>query len=148
MQDKWIFPLSANLSADQAAQLTRHLQTALAQWKAHGTPVPARAAVVDGRFIWIQALGDASGCSIDWLHRMVSDLVAELGLGLMPHNYLYVQSPDGPVAVSLAEVAAAVEAGRLTAESLLYDTTIVHQDGEWIKPLGQSWARRYLRQPA
>lgn len=148
MQHIWIFQLKNALSAAEQAPLQQSLDQLTADWKAHGAPVPGQAEIRYDRFVIVQAApGSTSGCSIDSMTRGVEALLAQRQAEVLSPNYIFYRNAEGALAqVDFREVAAAIAAGTLTADTVIYDSTLgqSHDLSRWEVKLSDSWLSRYL----
>src|SRR5690606_33112596 len=84
----WLFATDRDLSADEHAAVLDAMQSFTASWTSHRRPVPAEAALLDGRVLAVAAQlaegevnAGVSGCGIDSLQRAVDALADRLGFG-------------------------------------------------------------------
>lgn len=78
----WIYPAKTQIEQEQLTILEQKLADFLANWKAHGEPVSAAFRILENRFILITADANctaATGCSIDFMRRSVSQALKSLG---------------------------------------------------------------------
>lgn len=152
MQHTWIFQLGAPLHPAQATQITQGLNALVAEWKAHGTPVPGHGEVRYDRFVVVQATpGSTSGCSIDSMTRGVETLLQAAGTEVLAPNFVFFREADGSLAfLDFREIAAGIAAGRLHADTTIYDGTMGQTNdlSKWEVALKDSWLARYLPQEA
>lgn len=141
MQNLWIFQLDKNLVGPQAEALMAHVEDALRDWKTHGKPVPKRLAVLHGRFVVVNALDDASGCSVDWLTRQVEGAIAKVGASVEDHSRICYRTESCVESLHFTELIARVRDGRLSMSTVIFDNTIVHGGtiSDWEKPVSDSW---------
>lgn len=154
MQHIWFFAFDRALLPTEAQQLAAALHQQLGQWKAHGTPVQSQVSFRYGHFLFIEALSDVSGCSIDWLFTAVENIAAALDVQLVDNSQVFYwdgQGEDAAVArMDFRQVPDALASGQLTADTLVFDNAAIQQ-GEferWEAPLHATWLRRYLPQVA
>lgn len=140
--------LDRSLDTAAADSLTMALTQALHQWKAHQQPIQGHTRVQDGRAVLVEALDDPSGCSADWLRRTVELTVLQAtGAGLADAAAVVYRAADGSLAsIPMQQVQHALATGQLTAETLVYDITVVHRDtfDGLVAPLRATWLNRYL----
>lgn len=122
----------------------------LGQWKSHGTPVAGTASLHHGQFLMLQAAPDGempSGCSRDSLNRGVDAILRQHGLTYHDAGMVAWQQPDGNMALaSFRDLKALIQAGTLTADTLVLDNTLADSDDleRWQVPLQATWMKRYL----
>lgn len=151
MQHLWVFAFLAPVPEATADVLAQRLKALLAGWQAHGTPVSSRVALRYGHFLFIEATSGTSGCSIDWLHHALEALFAELGLTVADHSTIFYWNEAGEIeSVPFPALETALAAGRLTAQTVVFDPQAIHQGQleRWEVPLYNTWMARYLPQEA
>lgn len=147
----WVFG-AAELPADAGVSTLLHTVDAyLSRWKAHGTPLVSGRVWQHNRFLVVavdEAATGASGCSIDGLFRVLSDLETDIGTSLVDRGRIYWR--DGShtvVAGSRSEFQQAYRDGVITAATPVFDTT-VSTIGEWQlrfeRPVSESWHARLV----
>jgi len=147
----WIFGTDRPLGPVQAATLVQTVDSFLADWKAHGSPVLAARELIDDRFIMIAAdpAGDPSGCSIDRLYRAFGELENVLGVRLRDAGLIYFRDRRGDIrSVPRAEFRSLAGRGEVGPGTSVFDTTIgtlgKFRSGVWELPAGASWHRSLL----
>jgi hypothetical protein len=152
MQTHWIFSLHRPLSASEAERLLKDLTSALSNWKAHGAPVEAEVELRFRQWLLVRAAsGNASGCSVDWLQRTVSEVLADQELQIAPDAtaWLYEPATDAVTPVPRATAIAAIRSGEWPAYQLVADQTVVHCQtfDAIVRPVSQSWLKTFVPQP-
>lgn len=130
----WVFGADRPLDAAAARRLLAVVDSYLAQWAAHGTPLTSARDWRDDRFLTIavdQRAAGASGCSIDALFHQLQALERELGVSLVGGGRVFyrdstgrVQSTDRSTFTDLAAE------GTVTAETRVFDPTVTTA-GAW-----------------
>ncbi len=146
MQNVWIFNFTEPLDEAAAQTLAAKLQEHLSQWKTHGTPVQSRVALRYAHFLFVEAVTDVSGCSIDWLQHTVLGIVQELGLVLADHSRIFFWRDELVESIDFRELEPALLSGKLTADTVVFDHRAL-QNGEfdrWEVPLRNTWMSRYM----
>ncbi|MEM1000568.1 MAG: hypothetical protein AAGN35_26175 [Bacteroidota bacterium] len=148
MQHIWIFQLAEALDAERENAVLAQLNRLTEDWKAHGAPVPGRAAIRHHRFVIVQAMpGATSGCSIDSMTHGVEGIIASAGVKILPNNIIQYRTVAGDVAqIDFREVSAAVQSGEMGPDTLIFDATMGQtQDLERFEVgMKDSWLKRYL----
>lgn len=145
----WVFPLSRTLtSADREATMgvvDRFLDT----WAAHGSPLRSARRLEDDRFLLIGVDVDAeapSGCSIDALVRSLRALGEELDVSFVDHAPVWYRASDGIRSIARAEFRALAEAGDVTPDTPVFDTSLTSvaqaHDGSLERRARDSWHGR------
>ncbi len=150
----WTFGVSRPLEADEEARLLARVDAFLERWAAHGAALAAARDWRYGRLLLV-AVDDRvtppSGCSIDALVHALKELEGELGVELVGGAPLWYREggPDGPVRrISRADFRAAARAGRITAETVVFDPALTRlgqlREGRWERPAGEGWHEQLL----
>jgi hypothetical protein len=146
MQNLWLFQFAHPLGEDQTQALAQQLHAALSEWKAHGTPVQSRVVFRYAHFLFIEAVIDVSGCSIDWLHNTVLGITNKLDLQLADSSRIFFWTAEETIdSIDFRELEAALVTGKLTPETRVFDSQALHTGAfdKWEAPLADTWMRRY-----
>ena len=143
----WVFPVQDPLDPEEVRSLLGEVDAFLDGWAAHGTPLTGARHWVEDRFLLVgvdQRSVPPSGCSIDAMVRVLKAAEARSGKTLVGHGPLYLRGEDGGVrAMSRAEFRAAAQAGELSTETPVFDTTLTSvgawREGRFERPAGESW---------
>lgn len=148
MRHVWIFQLATSPDSGQSATLTSGLDHLMQTWKAHGSPVPGTYQIRYDRFLIVQAEpGHASGCSIDSMNRSVAELLSNAQLQVLGADRVLYRGADGGIQdIDFKEVRAAIQDGRLHADTTVFDSTLSNSNdlSKWEVPLSQTWMARFL----
>src|SRR6187549_1805230 len=103
----WVFGAAAPVTGAAADALLAAVDGHLAQWAAHGTPLVCARDWRHDRFLAVavdEAATDASGCSIDGLFRVLTQVEREIGTTLVDSSLVFWRDASGAVrAASRAE---------------------------------------------
>jgi hypothetical protein len=127
----------------------------LAQWKAHGSPLTCARSWRDDRFLTVgvdQRSAGASGCSIDAMVRVLSDLERQFGLTLTDHGPVLYRAGDRVERVPRPAFARLAREGIVGPDTVVFDNTLTRlaelRAGRWELPARDSWhARAFLSKP-
>jgi hypothetical protein len=150
MNRVWLYVIDKDLEQEQLHQLKEKGENFVKSWTAHDRQLHASFDILHKKIILVkvnESATEASGCSIDKLTRFITDLSAEFGLDLLNRlNVAYKAGSDVNVASS-AVVRQMLDNGQLSAESLIFDTSISRQDdlARLEKPLKDTWLAKYLK---
>ncbi|QJD77921.1 hypothetical protein [Spirosoma rhododendri] len=151
----WVYQASRELTDAESEQVRAGMEQSLTGWAAHGQALLASAQVVANRFVVLgvdEGFNLPSGCSIDASVRMLTTLAQQLSQSGEAINFtdraVALVAENGAVStIALPAVKAAVTAGQLTPDTLLYDT-LVQTAGAfrtgWQVRAGDSWLKRYF----
>lgn len=130
----WVFACDRELAPDQARPLLERVDAYLAQWKAHGAPLRCGREWRHDRFLAVgidPTAEQASGCSIDDLFRNLRDIGRSLGVQVLGGGRVFYRDPRGQVqSASRAEFSAMAERGDVTADTPIFDTSVIVAD-DW-----------------
>lgn len=148
----WIYQADRSLSHAETERLLSEAQQFVAQWKAHGTQLNARAEVVADRFLLFavdEREQSATGCSIDASVHFVKQIGQKLGVDWFDRTKVVALDSDGQLFdFDFRQTDELVAAGTLTADTLIFSNNLTRKAelaDSWIVPAGQSWLGRYFR---
>ena len=152
MQHVWIFQLAQAPSETAKSAILKDLDAFMVSWKAHGSPVPGVAELRYDRFVIVVAEpGHASGCSIDAMTKGVGQILSNQGIEVLGPEYVMYKDASGNISkMDFKAVRAAVLDGTLSAQSIVFDSTMGQSNdlARWELPLEQTWMGRFLPQKA
>jgi hypothetical protein len=122
----WVYPLARPLSAADRERVAARLDPFLREWSSHGAPVRGAYELFEDRFVLIAGHLDdgVSGCSTDSMMRVMKELREE-GIDGFDRSLVFFRDATGRVhAVGRDDFRALVEAGRVGADTTVFDTTI------------------------
>ena len=143
-----IFLASRALGKD-AVEIGEKLATFLTRWESHGSPVQGGFAILEDRFIVVAHRPlEISGCSRDDLLFFIRDLGKELGVEWLGAARIFYREGDGVVDVDRLEFKTRAQAGKITPETIVFDTTVREVnavlEGRFALPASQSWHARLM----
>jgi hypothetical protein len=145
----WVFAAERALTPGEAEALLDTVDGFLGVWAAHGRPLTSARELRESRFLFIavdEAAAGASGCSIDALVREIRGLEGRLGLTLVDHGPVVFRDAGTIRRVPREEFAALAGAGRVTPDTVVFDTTISRlaalREGHWELPAAAAWHGR------
>jgi hypothetical protein len=145
----WVFAAERALTAPEADAILRTVDRFLGVWAAHGHPLTSGRELRESRFLVIavdEAAAGASGCSIDSLVREIRALESEIQVTLVDHGPVVFREGGAIRRVPREEFAALAREGRVTPDTVVFDTTISRlaalREGRWELPASASWHGR------
>lgn len=154
----WIFPAPRPWTAAEQAQIAAGLTQIIEQWQSHGAPASAGFEIRYGQFLLVgsdETQTPLSGCSMDYLRDEVVKLGRQLGFDLIDGPPICWRDAGAVGAIrcaSRAEFKAAVQAGQITATTVVFDFTLQFvgelRAGRWERPFADSWHAKAFRLPA
>ncbi len=147
----WIFQASRLITGDEISEISRKTENFLNEWTAHKVDLKAACKIIDHLFLVIsvdETSVNASGCSLDKLHRFVKDLQESLKLDFFNRLKVAYVDRNQQIAISpVSEIESALRAGEMNGDVLVYDITVTSvgdlQTG-FCTSLKKSWLNRYL----
>ena len=142
----WVFGSDRPLEATAEQRLLGVVDTHLAQWAAHGTPLMSARDWREHRFLTVavdQRTAGASGCSIDALFRQLQTLESELAVSIVGGGRVFYRDAAGSVhSTDRAHFTELAERGEVTSETTVFDPTVATL-GAWRstfeRPASDSW---------
>jgi len=143
----WVYQSSRTLTEDEISLVGTLANAFVKDWKAHGQPLMAAAAVLYNRFLVIMVDEDAahaSGCSIDSSVAFIRSLQNRLSVDFMERIQLaYISSSNAVMQVHVNQLETAFAQGELNANTTVFNNMVVSHaelQSKWRIPLAQSWA--------
>ena len=150
MRNIWIFQLHEPLQDARQERVKSALEQFLANWQAHGVPVPARFEIRDGRFILVHAQEDAaSGCSIDRMFRETLGILETNGAKVAGPENIFYQNGTQPLRnFHFLQAENLVRSGEIGPETLVFNSSITTEEEipSFVSPLKETWLARFLTQ--
>jgi hypothetical protein len=151
----WIFAADRPLTEGEQDRLLSAVDTFLQSWKAHGEPLAASRELRYGQFLFVavdESAAGASGCSIDAMVRVLSELERQLGLTLSDHGPVLYLAGNRVNRVPRHEFARLAREGAVGLDTIVFDNTLTRladvRAGRWELPARDSWhARAFLSKP-
>ena len=148
----WVFgsdrPLDTAAENAMLAGVDQHLE----HWKAHGEPLTVGRQWRENRFLVVavdQSTTGASGCSIDGLFRVLTNMERDLGINLVGGGRVFYRDHTGAVAsADRGEVEALARSGAISPDTVVFDTTLTDL-GTWRncfeRPAKDCWIGELIR---
>ena len=142
----WVFGTDRALTAPEATRLLDVVDSYLARWAAHGTPLVSARDWRDDRFLTIavdQHTAGASGCSIDALFHQLQELERALGLTIVGGGRVFWRDETGAVqGADRSAFSDLAGRGTISLETRVFDPTVTTL-GAWRtgfeRPARESW---------
>ena len=145
----WVFAADRPLHADDANTLVQHVDQFLEQWKAHGQPLTVARDWRYDRFLLVgvdEASAGASGCSIDAMVRVLTDLEQQLKVQLLDHGPVLFRQGDDITSLPRPAFAELARDHVISADTVVFNNTLTRvgelRAGKWETPARQSWHAR------
>jgi hypothetical protein len=148
-----VFPASHSLAKVKQTLLGK-LAGFFQTWETHGAAVEGAASVLENRFLVVaHRQREISGCSRDDLLFFVRGLGRECGIEWLGGAHIFYRDESGlPADVDRAGYKKLFQEGRITFDTVVYDTTILKTDaileGRFALPASRSWHARLMTHAA
>ncbi|MBI1225544.1 MAG: hypothetical protein GC192_09945 [Bacteroidetes bacterium] len=146
----WIYQSSKPFSKEVVPQLKEIVERFAQNWVSHNNQLRAHGDVLHERFILLavdESRAGASGCSIDKSVHFLKQVEKELGIDLFDRMTFAWKEGEEVKTASQADFSNLFQEGKINSETLVFDN-LVKTKGEleekWLKPLNQSWHRRFV----
>ena len=146
----WVYTSTRAFTNAEESWLNAELARFCNQWAAHQVPLHAGFQIAHHQFIVLavdeQANG-ASGCSIDASVHALQQIQQHLGVDLFDRKQLAFFVNGAVVLYPMTQVAALINAGTLSGETLYFNHLAADLGSwrrNWLQRLDQSWLCRYL----
>ena len=146
----WIYQSDKPFSETMAAELRTVVNQFAQNWVSHNRQLRALGDVLHNRFILLavdESQADASGCSIDKSVHFLKQIEQQLGVDLFDRmNFAWMENGEVKTAPSAA-FSSLYQSGEINGETLVFDNLVktkAELEENWLKPLNQSWHRRFV----
>ncbi len=146
----WIYQSNKDLSETSVSSVDAKIEHFARRWTSHNAALKATGALMRNRFI-VLVVNDAQtgvgGCSIDSSVQFVRNLGEECGVDFMDRmNFAYLESEEVRT-VHKDDLPALYAEGKINDNTIFFDNLVSTKkdfvDG-WLKPLGDSWMKRFV----
>jgi hypothetical protein len=149
MDKIWVYLSSSEISAVVYAEIIKKGNDFIANWKAHNVPLSATIEIYKNRIIIInvdETGYNASGCSIDKLHKFIKELELSYNIQLLNRLLIGFQNGDKVNVLPSSKVTSELEKGTINENTMVYDLTVSNSNEykNWVKPLKETWLKKYL----
>jgi hypothetical protein len=148
----WIFAADRTLEPQEREVLVREVETGLAAWNAHGSPVTWGHALRYDRFLLVgvdETAAALSGCSIDSAIHAIRVLEAKLGQSFLDHSRVFYREGAEIRVASRSSFRELAERGEVGADTVVFNNVVPTvgelRDGKWEIPASGSWHGRAFR---
>lgn len=142
----WVFGSQTPLDDVDTPRLLSAVDSYLAGWKAHGTPLVCAREFREDLFLAVavdERASDASGCSIDGLFRVLQEIEAGIGTSMVGGGLVFFRDHAGFVhGCTRAEFTHMAAMGEIDEATPVFDTTLTtvgEYRSAFEKPAAQGW---------
>lgn len=146
----WIYQSNRMFSLSEALELEQHLESFLANWKAHGDPIKGFATLFFGQFIVLMADESAvqvSGCSTDSSVHFIKDVEKRFNVMLFDRQLLGFVVNNKIQVLPLHQIDYAIKNGFINADTLYFNNTVLTKKElaeNWLIPVRESWLAKKI----
>jgi hypothetical protein len=146
----WIYQGNKDLNDSKVEGLDVQIDQFAKRWTSHNVALKATGALMRNRFL-VLVVNDmhtgVGGCSIDSSVQFVRNLGEECGVDFMDRmNFAYLESGEVRT-VHKDQLPELYASGKVDDETLFFDNLVNTKKDfleSWLKPLGQSWMKRFV----
>src|SRR5579859_2410466 len=123
----WIYQSPRLFFLSEALEIEKMLETFVADWKSHGTPVKGYANLFFGQFIVLMADETAtgvSGCSTDSSVRLIKQIESSMQVSLFDRQLLAFFPKNEIELIPLAQLSQAAASGFIGPDTLYFSNTV------------------------
>ena len=141
----WVYQSNRLFTLSEALEVESILQTFVAQWQSHGSPVKGEAHLFFGQFIILIADDTADtigGCSTDTSVRMIKDIAQQFNVSLFDRTHLAFVIKDKIQILPMNQIQYAVQNGFIDDDTLYFNNIIQTKkelEENWIISVKNSW---------
>ncbi len=146
----WIYQSSRPFTDAELPQVKEIVNGFAQQWVSHNRQLRAHGDVLYGQFLVLmvdESTAGASGCSIDSSVHFMQKLGQDYGVDLFDRMTFAWKDGESVKTASSQEFADLYKNNTITDDTLVFDN-LVKTKGEleekWLKPLNESWHKRFL----
>ena len=146
----WIYQANRPFRETDLPQIKKHVDGFVKNWTSHNRQLAAYGEVLHRQFIVLMVdenTAGASGCSIDKSVHFMQKLGEAYGVDLFDRMTFTWMENGGVRSAKNDEFARLYASGKITDETLVFDNLVKTKgdmDGKWLKPLKESWHRRFV----
>jgi len=146
----WIYQAERPLTPQECIIAEAEASRFIASWNAHGHQLKAGFELAHSQFLILAVDEDfhaPSGCSIDTSVALIRHLNERFGVDFLDRRKVAVWENESVKVYDLSEIKAAVEAGAITKDTLVFNNLLQRLGewrGKWMIPAGESWLKRYV----
>ncbi|HET6256260.1 MAG TPA: hypothetical protein VFE32_19440 [Puia sp.] len=151
----WIYQGRRPFTVAEAAESQLLLDSFVADWQSHGTPVKGYGRIFYNQFIVLiadETASGVSGCSTDSSVRLIRGIEQQTGVRLFDRLDLAFYLNEQVRLIPIAQLPAALNSGEIDPDTLYFNNTVQTKqelESKWLIPLKDSWlGSRYLNRTA
>jgi hypothetical protein len=141
----WIYQADMELSDEQIHAIMQKTKSFLENWTSHGRALQASAEIHHRRFLILgieKPTHDLSCCTVDSAIHFLREIKAALQVDFLKRNQMFFKKGEYIFTVPINQIKEQLVQGKITADMLMFDNTIMHKGGlvnKWLTPVQDSW---------
>ncbi len=146
----WIYQSNRPFQSDDLPQLRQKVDKFAQTWAYHGTKLTAHGDVYHNRFIVLmvdEEKAGVGGCSLDRCSRFLREIEKNYGVELFDRMTFAWLEGDAIRTADSEEFARLYREGKINDNTLVFDNMVntkAELEEKWLKPLGDSWHKRFV----
>jgi len=147
----WIWQSPKALDQNQVDKINTILSEFVPRWASHSRQLIAKSLVLYDRFVVValdqEVSHDASGCSIDSLTQVITNISQEINIDLLDRTHFCFKEDVGLSCIHMNELSDHVASGSINENSLVFNTLVSSKKDlltKWLLPIGESWHKRFM----
>jgi hypothetical protein len=146
----WIYQSNRPFTEKEMVVLNSQLNAFVQSWAAHSQQLYAACSIVHNQFIILavdEKQAGASGCSIDKSVHFMQDIENQYGISLFDRMTFAYMDNDTVKTASKPTFKRFYTEGVINDETPVFDNlvnTVKDLKSTWVKPLKESWHRRFV----
>ncbi len=146
----WIYQANKILPKSISDEIHKEVGSFIVDWTSHSQYLKSTGAFVHGVFLILmvdETHHMASGCSIDKSVHFIKKLEAKYNIDLFDRWNFAIFQDQQLYVVNRDTFKVLYDQGKINDETLIFDNLVDTKAkfvSEWVKPIGQSWHRRFV----
>ena len=147
----WVWQSPKELSEIEIDRIHAVLGDFIPQWASHSRELIAKSVVLYNRFVVValdqEVSNAASGCSIDSLTQVITQLSKELNVDLLDRTHFCFKLDDEITCIHMNKLADNVSKALINEQSLVFNALVSSKKdllSKWLIPIGESWHKRFI----
>lgn len=146
----WIYQADREFTYDELDEIRPLIFSFLDQWTSHQNQLMTYGNIFHRRFLALfvdETKASASGCSIDASVKFINAIEDKYKVTLLGRDQVAYMIDEEIDTIPLTDLAEVVKSGKLASDTFVFDNLVKSKDAflkEWIKPMNESWHKRFL----
>ncbi len=147
----WIYQADRFFSDDEMDEIIPSVREFVTHWVSHNNKLKAYGNLFHHKFICLfvdeSENASASGCSIDSSVRFIKDIGSKYNVDMMGRTEFCYLEDDVVKTVKMNDLSEKYNEKSIDSDSLFFDNNVKNKEEflrEWVKPLENSWHKRFI----